>query len=77
MMVGIEGPAGAGKSTMARTVAAERRAVVIEGGAWYRALAYEALVKNIDPQNTLSLVKLAKQLKVVAFVDDINKRTTQ
>ena len=62
MIIGIEGPAGAGKSTMANTVAIELGARVIEGGAWYRALTYLALQSGVDLQDTDELVKLATDL---------------
>lgn len=62
MIIGIEGPAGSGKSTMARTVAAELGTMVIEGGAWYRALTFVAHEKGLDLQDTAQLVTLAKNL---------------
>lgn len=67
MIIGIEGPAGAGKSTMARTVAVEIGAVVIEGGAWYRALTYEALSRAVDLNNTAALIDLANRLDITAI----------
>lgn len=62
MLVGIEGPAGAGKSTMAHTVAAERGAVVIEGGAWYRALTYRVLTHGVALDDTERIKELANHL---------------
>ncbi|GEM_PF-1540563 len=75
MIIGIEGPGGAGKSTMARTVAAEIGAVVIEGGAWYRTLTYEALQRKIDLHDTQALVALADSL--VIFAKNTEDSTTQ
>lgn len=62
MIIGLEGPAGAGKTTMARTVASEFGAVVVEGGAWYRALAYEARRRDIPVYDVDNLIGLAEQL---------------
>lgn len=64
MIIGIEGPAGSGKSTMARTVAVEMGAVLLEGGSWYRALTYLALRDGIDMEDTDPLVALAKQMQL-------------
>jgi cytidylate kinase len=56
MIIGIEGPAGSGKSTMAKTVAAELGATVVEGGAWYRALTYLAQTRAIDSTDIERLI---------------------
>lgn len=64
MIIGIEGPAGSGKSTMAKTVAPEIKAVVIEGGAWFRALTYLALEQGIEPDEVDKLVSLARSMQV-------------
>ena len=70
MIIGIEGPAGAGKTTMARTVAAEIGAVVIEGGAWYRALTYEAMRLGVSLTDTDALIDLARALNVTVVNGD-------
>ena len=62
MIIGIEGPAAAGKTTMARTVASEIGATVIEGGSWYRALTYTSQMEGIDPSDTERLVARAQTL---------------
>jgi len=74
MIIGIEGPAGAGKSTMARTVATEIGAIVIEGGAWYRALTYEALRRKIDVTNTQAIIDIAETMIIIP-VNDPNGQT--
>lgn len=61
---GIEGPAAAGKTTMARTVAAELDATVLEGGMWYRALTYRAQEAGIAPGDTKLLMGLARNLNL-------------
>ena len=49
--VSIDGPAGAGKSTIAKLVAKELGAIYIDTGAMYRAMALYMLRNNIDTSN--------------------------
>lgn len=46
--IAIDGPAGAGKSTIAKTLAKELGYVYVDTGAMYRAMAYYFLQKGID-----------------------------
>lgn len=58
MKIAIDGPAGAGKSTLARTLAARLGYLYIDTGAMYRALALKALkaaLKLNDPQELLDI----------------------
>ena len=49
--VAIDGPAGAGKSTIAKRVAKEKGYIYVDTGAMYRALAVYFLDKKINPEN--------------------------
>ncbi len=49
MKIAIDGPAGAGKSTIARRVAASLGYIYIDTGAMYRALTCQVLRANVDP----------------------------
>jgi cytidylate kinase len=60
MIVAIDGPAGAGKSTIARRVAARLRAVYIDTGAMYRAVALRALRQNADLAGAAALEAIAR-----------------
>ena len=51
MQIAIDGPAGAGKSTIAKKVARLLGFLYIDSGALYRAVALSALEKQIDPQD--------------------------
>lgn len=51
MTIAIDGPAGAGKSTVARMVAERLSYLYIDTGAMYRALTYEALRKKVNLEN--------------------------
>ena len=49
--IAIDGPAGAGKSTIAKRVAKEKGYIYVDTGAMYRALAVYFLDKKINPEN--------------------------
>ena len=49
--VAIDGPAGAGKSTIAKRVAKEKGYIYVDTGAMYRALAVYFLDKKMNPEN--------------------------
>lgn len=50
--VAIDGPAGAGKSTIAKLVAKEKGFIYVDTGAMYRAMAIYFLAKGIRPEET-------------------------
>lgn len=60
MIVAIDGPAGAGKSTIAKKVAATLGFLYIDTGAMYRALALKVLDLNIDPLEEQKIIALAR-----------------
>ena len=55
----IDGPAGAGKSTIAKQVAAQLGYVYVDTGAMYRAIAYKMLEENIDINEDDKIVVIA------------------
>ncbi len=60
VVVAIDGPAGAGKSTIARRAAARLGFVYIDTGAMYRAMALKALRAGIDLADEARLEPLAR-----------------
>ena len=62
MIITIDGPAGAGKSTVAKKVAAILGFEYLDTGAMYRAVALIGLEKNIDWDRPEELTRLAKSL---------------
>ncbi len=60
MKIAIDGPAGAGKSTVAKMVAVKLGYLYIDTGAMYRAIAWLARARNVSPQNGPALAELAK-----------------
>lgn len=57
--IAIDGPAGAGKSTLARRIAAKLGFVYVDTGAMYRAVALWALRANVAPSDMHRLEQLA------------------
>ena len=56
-LVAIDGPAGSGKSTVARTVAGRLGAAYLDTGAMYRSVALAALERGVDPTDGEALAK--------------------
>ena len=58
IIIAIDGPAGAGKSTIAKEVAKRLSIEYIDTGAMYRALTLKAIEKNIDPKDEAAIIEL-------------------
>jgi len=65
-VVAIDGPAGSGKSTVARQSARALGFDYVDTGAMYRAITLSALRQGIDPGDASALAKIAKE-SIVAF----------
>lgn len=64
MNVAIDGPAGAGKSTVARRVAGELGYVYVDTGAMYRAVTLAALRQGIAPDEADKLKALVASIRI-------------
>ncbi|AIG26194.1 (d)CMP kinase [Brevibacillus sp. 7WMA2] len=64
MNIAIDGPAGAGKSTVAQLVAAALQYVYIDTGAMYRALAWAVLKNGTAIEDQESVASLLQQAKI-------------
>ncbi|MDD1369714.1 (d)CMP kinase [Bacillus sp. MHSD17] len=62
--IAIDGPAAAGKSTVAKVVAKKLAYVYIDTGAMYRAITYAALEKKVDIENEEQLMEVVKNVKI-------------
>ena len=69
MIVAIDGPAGAGKSTVARALAARLGFRYLDTGAMYRALTWLAMQRGVDLSDEATLAELARR-EHVSFADE-------
>jgi cytidylate kinase len=68
-IIAIDGPAGSGKTTLARGLARELGMAYLGTGATYRALALKALREGLDPMNDLAAMRLARSAKIEILPD--------
>lgn len=64
VIVAIDGPAGAGKSTVGRAVAARLGLQYLDTGAMYRAVTFAALRRGIDPTDETDVASLAAAIEM-------------
>ena len=70
MIIAIDGPAGSGKSTIAKLIASELGFEYLDTGAMYRMVTLDLVTKNISFENIKSIVRELKNIKI----DIINNR---
>ncbi len=68
--VAIDGPAGAGKSTIAKLVAKEKGYIYVDTGAMYRGLAIHFLKKGIRPEDTEKIAEACGDAEVTIGYED-------
>ena len=69
--VAIDGPAGAGKSTIAKLVGKEHNLMYINTGAMYRAVALKAEENNLSPEDVEEICKLTEAMEMHFENDDL------
>ena len=62
--VAVDGPAGAGKSTVAKAVAAKRNFIYVDTGAMYRAMALYFLRQGTDPKDEAAITAGCREVAV-------------
>lgn len=62
MIIAIDGPAGSGKTTVARELSKRLNIAYLDTGATYRVLALSALESNVDLTSSAALEELAEKL---------------
>ncbi|WP_080874352.1 (d)CMP kinase [Oceanobacillus timonensis] len=62
--IAIDGPAAAGKSTVAKQIAKKLGIIYVDTGAMYRALTYQALQENIDLEDENAVMEILKKIDI-------------
>lgn len=72
--IAIDGPAGAGKSTIAKSVAKELGFIYVDTGAMYRAMALYLIRQNIAPTEKDKMVEACEHAEIsIAYKDGIQQ----
>lgn len=70
--IAIDGPAGAGKSTIARRAASELGFIYVDTGALYRSIAYYCISRGIDVKDKSAVVSLLPEITPeLKFLDKV------
>lgn len=72
--IAIDGPAGAGKSTIAKLLAKKMNYIYVDTGAMYRAIAYYLVNNNIDIENSTELEKACGSITVEIKYENDNQQ---
>jgi pantoate ligase/cytidylate kinase len=76
-IVAIDGPAGAGKSTVTRRVAEALGLMHLDTGAMYRALTWRVLEAGIDPKDEAAIAELVSQSQIYLTTEDTDGATVR
>jgi cytidylate kinase len=71
MIIAIDGPAAAGKSTVARAVAGGLGLTFLDTGAMYRAVTLEVLERGVDPHAEEACARVARSMRLSFDGDEI------
>lgn len=72
--IAIDGPAGAGKSTIAKIVAKKLGFIYVDTGAMYRTMALACLRANLDGQDKETVINLCENVQVsLAYENGVQK----
>lgn len=74
LVVAIDGPAGAGKSSVAQRVAQALGYRYLDTGALYRALAWKAIRRGLRPHDTRYIIEMARETQVELRQQDGEQR---
>lgn len=69
MIITIDGPAGAGKSTVSKMLARRLDSLYLDTGAMYRAVALRVQMEGVDPKDEEALKELCQKMEI-SFQDD-------
>jgi cytidylate kinase len=69
--IAVDGPAGAGKSTIAKIISKHFGIIYLDTGAMYRAVAYKAIQEGIDTKDSVKLAQLMKNINIdIKYIGD-------
>ncbi|MFB6465987.1 (d)CMP kinase [Cytobacillus sp. Hz8] len=68
--IALDGPAAAGKSTVAKIVAEKLSYIYIDTGAMYRAITYKAISEGVNLEDETKLINLLNDTKIELFPSD-------
>ncbi len=72
--IAIDGPAGAGKSTIAKLVAKKLKFIYVDTGAMYRAIAYELVRTGVDIDDNKALANACSKMKIeIQYEDEVQQ----
>ena len=74
MIVAIDGPAGSGKSTVARALSDRLDLIFLDTGAMYRSVTVECLRQGIDMTDTEKIIQVARSISI-SFGNSANGQT--
>ena len=70
IQIAIDGPGGAGKSTLSKAIAAKLGIVYVDTGALYRTVGYYVRSKDTDPRDAEAVSALLPEISIeVRYVD--------
>lgn len=69
IVIAIDGPAGAGKSTVAKIIAEQLNFLYLDSGALFRAITYKVMKMGITIDDEISIIQAAKDA-IIEFLDD-------
>lgn len=69
IVIAIDGPAGAGKSTVAKIIAEQLNFLYLDSGALFRAITYKVMKMGITIDDEISIIQAAKSA-IIEFLDD-------
>ncbi len=70
-VIAIDGPAGAGKSTIAKALSARLQMKYLDTGAMYRAITFEAMLRDLDLNDQALITNLAQECDLHVGLDRV------
>ncbi|MFM7082914.1 MAG: (d)CMP kinase, partial [Actinomycetota bacterium] len=71
LVIAIDGPAGAGKSTIAKALAADIGIEYLDTGAMYRGVTYEVLQRGLEATDIDAVARIAREVHFAQTSDSL------